>query len=81
LIAGHDAGAAIEATGAAAVIPPKKNRIFKRDYDEFLYKKRNLGERFINRIKQYRCVATRYEKTARDFLSSAHVAAIMILLI
>jgi len=95
LIAGHDAEAviadkgydgdefvaAIEATGAEAVIPPKKNRIFEREYDEFLYKERNLAERFINRIKQYRRVATRYEKTARNFLSFVHVAAIMILLL
>ena len=95
LIEGHDAEAviadkgydgdefvaAIEATGAVAVIPPKKNRIFKREYDEILYKERNLAERFINRIKQYRRVATRYEKTARNFLAFVHVAAIMILLL
>ena len=72
--------AAIEATGAMAVIPPKKNRIFKRKYDEDLYKGRNLAERFINRIKQYRRVATRYEKTARNFLGFVHLAAIMVLL-
>jgi transposase len=95
LIEGHDADAviadkgydgddfveAIVATGAEAVIPPKKNRIFQREYDEVLYKERNLAERFINRIKQYRRVATRYEKTARNFLGFVHVAAIMILLL
>lgn len=95
LIEGHDAKAviadkaydgdhfvaAIEASGAEAVIPPKKNRIVKRDYDKHLYKERNLAERFINRIKQYRRVATRYEKTARNFLGFVHVAAIMVLLI
>jgi transposase len=95
LIEGHDADAviadkgydgddfveAILATGAEAVIPPKKNRIFQREYDEVLYKERNLAERFINRIKQYRRVATRYEKTARNFLGFVHVAAIMILLL
>jgi transposase len=94
LIKGHDAKAviadngydgdnfvaAIEATGAVAVIPPKKNRIFKREYDKFLYKERNLAECFINRIKQYRRVATRYEKIARNFLGFVHVAAIMVLL-
>jgi transposase len=78
---GDDFVAAIEATGAVAVIPPKKNRIFKREYDEFLYKERNLAERFINRMKQYRRVATRYEKTARNFLGFVHVAAVMILLL
>jgi transposase len=78
---GDDFVAAIEASGAAVVIPPKKNRIFKREYDRHLYKERNLAERFINRIKQYRRVATRYEKTARNFLGFVHVAAIMVLLL
>ena len=73
--------ATIEGSGAAAVIPPKKNRIFKRAYDKYLYKERNLAERFINRIKQHRRVATRYEKTARNFLGFVHVAAIMVLLL
>jgi transposase len=73
--------AAIEARGATAVIPPRKNRVFKREYDKHLYKERNLAERFINRIKQYRRVATRYEKTARNFLGFVHVAAIMVLLL
>jgi putative transposase len=72
---------AIEATGAEAVIPPKKNRIFKREYDKTIYKERNLAERFINRIKQFRRVATRYDKTARNFLGFVHVAAIMVLLL
>ena len=63
------------------VIPPKENRIFKREYDRHLYKERDLAERFINRIKQYRRVATRYEKTARNFLGFVHVAAIMGLLL
>ena len=73
--------AAIEATGAKAVIPPKKNRIIKRNYDKDLYKERNLAERFINRIKQYRRVATRYEKTGRNFIGFIRVAAIMVLLL
>jgi len=78
---GDDFVAAIEATGAEAVIPPKKNRIIERKYDKHLYKERNLAERFINRIKQYRRVATRYEKTAHNFLGFVHVAAIMVLLL
>jgi transposase len=94
LIAGHDTEAVIadkafdsdafvatiEARGAEAVIPPKKNRVCPRDYDRHLYKERNLAERFFNLIKHYRRVATRYEKTARNFLGFVHVAAIMILL-
>ena len=66
LIQGHDAAAVIadkaddgnefvatfEATGAAAVIPPKKNRVFKRKYDEHLYKQRNLAERSVRRRRR-----------------------------
>jgi transposase len=44
-----------------------------------LYKERNIVERFINRIKQYCRVATRYEKTARNFLAFVQLAAIMVL--
>ena len=62
------------------MIPPKKNRVVQREYDRHLYKERNHVERFLNRIKQYRRVATRYDKTARNFLSFAYVASIMILL-
>jgi transposase len=78
---GDDFVAAIVASGAEPVIPPKKNRVFKREYDKHFYKERNLAERFINRLKQYRRVATRYEKTARNFLAFVHVAAIMVLLL
>ena len=70
----------IESKGAEAVIPPKRNRTEPRHYDEHLYKARNLVERFINRIKQFRRVATRYEKTARNFLAFIRVASIVVLL-
>ncbi len=53
----------------------------QREFDHHLYKERNLVERFINRIKQYRRVATRYEKTARNFLAFVQVAAITVLLL
>jgi transposase len=94
LIDGHKAGAfildkaydsdavvaAAKRQGAEAVIPPKKNRKVPRDYDKHLYKERKKVEWFINLIKQYRRVATRYEKTARNFLGFVHVASIMVLL-
>lgn len=70
----------IEGRGAEAVIPPKTNRKVPRAYDEHLYKERNKVERFINLMKQYRRVATRYEKTGANFLGFVYVAAIMILL-
>jgi transposase len=70
----------IESRGAEAVIPSLKNRKVQRDYDRERYRDRNLGERFWFKVKQYRRVATRYEKTARNFLAFVHVASIMILL-
>jgi len=70
----------IEASGAEAVIPPKRNRKEPRPYDANRYRDRNLAERFWGLAKQYRRVATRYEKTARNFLGFVHVASIMILL-
>jgi transposase len=70
----------IESRDAEAVIPPRSNLKEQREFDRHLYKQRNLVERFINRIKQYRRVATRYEKTARNFLAFIQVAAITVLL-
>src|SRR5262245_56546618 len=70
----------IEARGGEAVIPSQKNRARPRDYDRERYKDRNLAERFWNRVKQYRRVATRYEKTARNFLAFVHVASLPVLL-
>ena len=72
--------AAAKRQGAAAVIPPKKNRKVARAYDKHLYKERKKVEWFINLIKQFRRVATRYEKTARNFLGFVHMASIMVLL-
>jgi transposase len=70
----------IESTGAEAVIPPRRNRNEERSYDKEAYKQRNVVERFINGIKQCRRVATRYEKTARNFLAVVQLASIFMLL-
>ena len=59
----------LDERGALAVIPPKANRKVKRDCDFALYAERNLVERFFQFIKQFRGIATRYEKTARNFLA------------
>jgi transposase len=72
--------AAVEAAGAEVVIPPLGCRKVLREYDEHIYRERNAVERFFAKIKQYRRVATRYEKTARNFLAFVHVASIMVLL-
>ena len=71
----------IKSRGAEAVIPPRSHLKDQREFDHHLYKERNLVERFINRIKQFRRVATRYEKTARNFLAFVQVAAITVLLL
>ncbi len=78
---GYDADYVIEASqamGAVAVIPPKSNRKIQRDYDRDLYKERNLIERMFNKLKQFRRIATRYDKRASSFLSFIHLAATLI---
>jgi transposase len=72
--------AEIESKGAEAVIPPRGNRLEERSYDKEEYKNRNVIERFINVLKQCRRVATRYEKTARNFLGFVALAATFVLL-
>ena len=64
--------------GATAVIPPKANRKEPRAYDKDLYKARHLVENFFARLKQYRAIATRYDKRARNFLAGIHLAAAVI---
>jgi transposase len=70
----------VESKGAAAVIPTLRTRKEQRAIDTERYKDRNLAERFWHKVKQFRRVATRYEKTARNFLAFVQVAAIMVLL-
>src|SRR4029453_3259233 len=62
------------------VIPPKVNRKIQRLCDFALYCERNLIERFFNKLKHYRAVATRYDKLARNFLAGVQIACAMILL-
>jgi transposase len=66
--------------GIEVVIPPRSNRIHPRDYDRHIYKVRQEVERVINKMKQLRRVATRYEKTACSFLGILHLAGTMLLL-
>ena len=56
------------ARGKTFVIPPKSNRKVQRDFDKDAYKARHLIENFFCKLKQYRAIATRYDKTARNFL-------------
>ena len=57
------------------VIPFRRNRKQPRDYDRIRYRERNIVERFINRIKWYRRIFTRYEKLARRFMAFLHFAS------
>src|SRR5262245_28424247 len=68
----------IAQTGGEVVIPPKRNRSFKRPYDADLYKERNVIERFFNKLKQFRRVATRYDKLLANFMGFVKLAAIAI---
>jgi putative transposase len=68
----------IAETGAQVVIPSKRNRKVKRPYDAELYKQRNLIERFFNKLKHFRRVATRYDKLLANFMGFVKLAAIAI---
>ena len=68
----------IAETGGQPVIPPKRNRTIKRAYDVDLYKERNIIERFFNKLKQFRRVATRYDKLLANFMGFVKLAAIAI---
>jgi transposase len=62
------------------VIPPKNNRTEPLDYDKDLYKLREKVERFFNNLKQFRRIATRYEKLSQTFLAFIHLVAVWILI-
>jgi transposase len=68
----------LAAKGQQAVIPPKSSRIIQREYDRELYKSRHLIENFFARLKQYRAIATRYDKISQIFLSGIYLAAILV---
>ena len=59
----------------APVIPSKSNRRAPRDYEKVSYKLREKVERFFNNLKQFRRIATRYEKLSQTFLAFIHLVA------
>lgn len=65
-------------TGKNIVIPPKSTRKTKRYYDQALYQARLLIENFFAKLKQFRAIATRYDKRAINFLSAIYLAASVI---
>jgi transposase len=67
----------IQSQGAVTNIPPKRNRLWKCWFSPFLYPGRNAFERMFCRLKDFRRVATRYDKLATNFLAAVQLAAIV----
>ena len=65
------------AAGKTAVIPSKKNRLIPRNYDKVLYEARHLIENFFCWVKRFRAIATRYDKTARNFRAAFQMVAVL----
>jgi transposase len=78
---GYDSNALVDtlkARGITPVIPSKANRKVPRKTDFALYRERNLVERFFGKIKQYRGIATRYDKLAETFLAGVLLVCVLI---
>jgi len=69
---------ALAERGAWANIKPMPRRVNIPAFSSFLYRYRNLVERFFNKLKHFRAVATRFEKTARNYLAVVTLAAIVL---
>ena len=67
--------------GKEVVIPSRSTSKRPREYDRHLYKERLLVENFFARLKQYQAIATRYNKTARNFLGAIYLVASMVWLV
>jgi len=74
---GDDFRADIVNRGAKPVIPNKSNRVALHRFNKRAYKGRNVIERCFCRIKDFRRIATRYDKLARNFLAAIQIAAIV----
>ena len=68
----------LEASGVVAVSPSKAGEKKPRRIDRHLYARRHLIENFFAKLKQWRGIATRYDKLARNFLAGVHLAAAMV---
>lgn len=73
-----DVRAFLAAQGTEAVIRPKARRLVRPAFDETAYRDRNLIERAFCRLKDWRGIATRYDKTARNFLAGICLAVAVI---
>ena len=68
----------LEAHGTRPVIPPRKNRKIQYDYDKAIYKQRNVIERMFCRLKDWRRIATRFDRNVKNFMSAICIAATVI---
>ena len=68
----------LEQVGIVPVIPSRSNRKTPRPYDADLYKARHLIENFFAKLKQFRAIATRYDKRGQNFLAAIYLAAAII---
>jgi putative transposase len=78
---GYDSDAFVEELkqrGITPVIPSKANRKVQRQTDFALYRERNLVERFFNKLKQYRAIATRFDKLASTFLAGVLLVCVIL---
>ncbi|MBP2444598.1 transposase [Rhizobium leguminosarum] len=67
--------ASLREKGAFANIPPKTNRRSKPYFNAWLYRERNLIERFFSKLKHFRRIATRYDKLAENCLAMVQLAS------
>lgn len=78
---GYDSDAFVDlitAQGATAIIPPRSNRKVQRDYDQHVYRERHLVECYINKLKHFRRIFSRFDKLARNYLSFVYLASSLI---
>jgi transposase len=65
----------LEERGSQAVIPPRSNRKIQYDYDKAIYKQRNIIERMFCRLKDWRRIATRFDRNLKNFMAAIAIAA------
>ena len=80
---GYDSDAirvALMDAGFSPVIPSRSNRVHPVPLDKGLYRERNRAERWVGKLKQFRGIATRYDKLADSFLAFLHLAAAFVMI-
>ena len=78
---GYDARAVLDLiarSGGRGHIPTQRDRKLQRSVDPLIYRQRNLVERFFNKLKHFRAIATRYDKRDDNYLASIQLASIRI---